>query len=242
MVANEEKQDRALRRISVTEKRPAQRPQARIGRPPRALAGEVEQRILEVARGVFLESGLSGASIDEIARRAHAGKPTIYARFPTKEALFLAVVMHGATRTQARFASNSPAGATIEERLASVGASVLKQLLSGDTIDFMRLSAAETRRFPELTNAGRMVRERAAEAVTAVLSEVAGADHIRAFPALAPDHLQTTTRFFLDLVVSRLLLRALLGENLKQLRAEIPTHVSRSVAFFLAACRQRASK
>src|SRR6185295_14337336 len=59
---------------------------SRTGRPPREFAGEVESRILNAARRVFLERGLAGASIDEIAELACAGKPTIYARFPGKEA------------------------------------------------------------------------------------------------------------------------------------------------------------
>jgi len=45
------------------------------------------------------------------------------------------------------------------------------------------------------------------------------------------------TRFFQDLVLFPLLLRALFGEKLAPLRAEIGPHVTRSVAFFLAACR-----
>jgi AcrR family transcriptional regulator len=39
---------------------------------------------LDAARRVFLERGLAGASIDEIAKLACAGKPTIYAGFPTR--------------------------------------------------------------------------------------------------------------------------------------------------------------
>ena len=75
----------------------------RSGRPPRALAGEVEERILDAARKVFLERGLEGASIDEIADVAHAGKPTIYARFPGKEALFAAVMLRAkCAKTPAR--------------------------------------------------------------------------------------------------------------------------------------------
>ena len=45
------------------------------------------------------------------------------------------------------------------------------------------------------------------------------------------------TRFFQDVVLFPLVLRALFGEKLKQLCAEIKPHVTRSVAFFLAACR-----
>src|SRR5271155_1881023 len=73
----------------------------RSGRPPHALAGEVEERILDAAAMVFLERGFEGASVDEIADVARAGKPTIYARFPGKEALFAAVM--------ARTCAKSPA-------------------------------------------------------------------------------------------------------------------------------------
>jgi AcrR family transcriptional regulator len=209
----------------------------RAGRPPRELAGQVDERILDAARRLFLEHGLAGASIDEIARLAQAGKPTIYARFPTKEALFTAVVARNAAKVRAAFGSQAPSGATIEERLANVGANVLKGLLVSDTIDFMRLSVAEARRFPQLSGVGRMARERGAQAVAQVLSEVAQSDEIHALPALAPECLETTTQLFLDLVVVRFLMRALFGEDLKLLRAEIDAHVARSVAFFLAACR-----
>jgi hypothetical protein len=55
-------------------------------------------------------------------------------------------------------------------------------------------------------------------------------------PAFAPERVAATTRFFQDLVIMPLLLRALFGENLKLLRAEIGQHVTRSIAFFVAAC------
>ena len=65
---------------------------ARPGRPPKDLAGDVEGRILDAAERVFLERGFQSASIDEIAARAPASKPTIYGHFAGKEALFAAVV------------------------------------------------------------------------------------------------------------------------------------------------------
>jgi hypothetical protein len=48
--------------------------------------------ILDAARKVFLQRGFEGASIDEIDEAARSGKPTIYARFANKRALFTAVV------------------------------------------------------------------------------------------------------------------------------------------------------
>jgi AcrR family transcriptional regulator len=227
-----------MERIRATENWRARRRSVRTGRPPRELAGEVDARILDAARQVFLERGLAGASMEEIAGLARAGKPTIYARFSSKEALFAAVVMRNVAANVARFESHVPTGATIEERLASVGMAVLHWVLVGDTIGLMRLAIAEARRFPDLASSvHRMARERGGEGVARLLGEVAQSDELGMLPAFAPERLATTTRFFLDLVLLPLLMRALVGEKLDLLRAEIGPHVARSVAFFLAACR-----
>jgi AcrR family transcriptional regulator len=225
-------------RTPVTGKLFEERPAVRIGRTPRELAGEVDARILDAARQVFLERGLEGASMEEIASLARAGKPTIYARFSGKEALFTAVVMRNVVATIARFESHVPTGATIEERLQSVGVTVLQWILGGDTVGLMRLAIAEARRFPDLASSvHRMARERGVEAVARLLGEMAQSDELGRLPAFAPERLATTTRFFLDLAVLPLLLEALFGEKLEPLHAEIVPHVVRSVAFFLAACR-----
>jgi len=52
---------------------------------------EAEAAILAAARAVIDERGYAGFSIDEVARRAGAGKPTIYRRWPTKAELFVAL-------------------------------------------------------------------------------------------------------------------------------------------------------
>ena len=109
-----------MSRVAVKAK-PQKRSTVRSGRPRRELAGEVDARILDAARGVFLERGLSGASIDEIANIARAGKPTIYARFPSKEALFAAVVMRNISAVIGKFEGHAPTGTTIEDRLTRFG-------------------------------------------------------------------------------------------------------------------------
>lgn len=50
-----------------------------------------EAAILAAAREVIAEKGYAGFSIEEVARRAGAGKPTVYRRWPTKAELFVAV-------------------------------------------------------------------------------------------------------------------------------------------------------
>jgi AcrR family transcriptional regulator len=201
------------------------------------LAGEVDARILDAARRVFLQHGLAGASIDEIASLARAGKPTIYARFSGKEALFAAVVMSNVAAAIERFGSNVPAGATIEDRLKNLGATILHWVLTHH-VDLMRLAIAEARRFPDLaSNVHQMARQRGEDAVGRLLSEAARSDPLGAAPALAPERLATTARFFIDLVVFPLIMRGLFGEKLEALQDEIGPHVARTVAFFLAACR-----
>jgi AcrR family transcriptional regulator len=60
-------------------------------RPVRADAARNRARLLEVAYETFAADGLS-VPIDEIARRAGVGAGTVYRHFPTKEALFQAVI------------------------------------------------------------------------------------------------------------------------------------------------------
>src|SRR5271156_2374714 len=60
-------------------------------RPLRADARRNRDRVLEAARTSFGAEGWD-VSLDEIARRAGVGAGTVYRHFPTKEALFEAVV------------------------------------------------------------------------------------------------------------------------------------------------------
>lgn len=50
-----------------------------------------EQAILDAAEALLMEKGLAGFSIEAVARRARAGKPTIYRWWPNKTSLLLAV-------------------------------------------------------------------------------------------------------------------------------------------------------
>src|SRR5260370_25588807 len=157
----------------------ARRPAVRFGRPPKELAGKVEERILDAARKVFLERGFEGASIDEIAEAARSGKPTIYARFANKRALFIAVVMQSVAANVARFEEHSPTGATFEERLESVAVPILQWVLVSDAVRLMRVAIAEAGRFPDLASRVHlMARERGAQAIARLLAAAAQSDEL----------------------------------------------------------------
>src|SRR5579862_5189177 len=113
--------------VQMTERNTKQ-PRGRFGRPPKELAGDVKGRILNAARKVFLKRGFQSASIDEIAETAPASKPTIYAHFPGKEALFEAVVarvLDGLTN----FEGFDPKGRTVQDKLTSLGTVVVERFL-----------------------------------------------------------------------------------------------------------------
>ncbi|SHK82129.1 transcriptional regulator, TetR family [Bradyrhizobium lablabi] len=225
-------------RTSAKKARSVARAPGRSGRPPNELAGEVEERILDAARKVFLDRGFEGASIEEIAEVARSGKPTIYARFHDKKGLFTAAVTKYVIAKQAQLENHSPSGTTIDERLASIGVIVLQEALTPEWISLLRLSIAEARRFPDLGGSViRIMRERGTEIMMRLLAEVAESSEVETFPALGPGRLAMTARYFIDLILLPQVLRALSGEDIETLHAEIGPHVLQRVAFFLSACR-----
>ena len=63
-------------------------------KPGRPRDSRLDEALLEAGLAVFLESGYSGASLAEIARRAGVGTPAIYRRWPTKVDMAIDVVEH----------------------------------------------------------------------------------------------------------------------------------------------------
>ena len=205
------------------------------GRPPKDLAGDVQTRILDAAQQLFLERGFRSTSIDEIAEIAPASKPTIYAHFPGKEALFTAVVgrtLNGLTD----FEGFTPQGRTVQDKLANLGTEIVQRFIE-DTRDLTRATIAEAQRFPELSrNVHDAARDRAAGAVSQLLNEAA-----QRFPRspkgpFSGKRKLATAQMFMDLILLPMLMRSLMGEELKDLKKELPTFLRERVSFFLAAC------
>ncbi len=65
---------------------------SRRGRPSLAQASEIDKMILQVAQDLFLEHGFDLVSMEQIVAAAGVSKGTLYARYPSKEALFGAVI------------------------------------------------------------------------------------------------------------------------------------------------------
>ena len=86
----------------------------------RKSAAERREDVLTAAREVFAEHGLSGASTDEIARRAGISQPYLFRLFRTKKELFLASVERCFVETRETF-EQAAEGKTGDEAMAAMG-------------------------------------------------------------------------------------------------------------------------
>jgi AcrR family transcriptional regulator len=86
----------------------------------RKSAGERREDVLEAAREVFAEHGLSGASTDEIARRAGISQPYLFRLFHTKKELFIAAIERCFAETLETF-RQAAEGKSGEEALHAMG-------------------------------------------------------------------------------------------------------------------------
>jgi TetR/AcrR family transcriptional regulator, mexJK operon transcriptional repressor len=123
----------------------------RQGRPTASEQGQVDARLLDAARDVFIERGYAAATIDAIVERAQTSKRTVYSRFGDKAALFEAVVLDVIKR---RFepaeaivretASNSALG--LRDRLLQIGHTFFDAAVSPISIalNSMIVSQADT--------------------------------------------------------------------------------------------------
>jgi len=205
------------------------------GRPSNAMAGDVEERILDAATAMFLQDGFGGASLERIAEAAGAGKATLYSRYSGKEALFAEVVKRTCERSL-HLVFEAPQSVALAPRLVSVTQTLVTRLLSDEVIGLIRLVVADAPRFPTLakltSDAGRL---RAIEAVATMIAEHSGRTLDPSARAQAKRHSRALATQILDAIVSPMLMRALMGENLDEVRGDIRSHVKQTIALFAAA-------
>jgi AcrR family transcriptional regulator len=110
---------------------------------------ELRDHILKVAKGIFLEMGFERASMDEVANRAHTSKRSVYAHYESKEKLFLAVIEHVRELFLARLQVPGSYSPKPLEALVSFSARYIEVILYEPSIQMMRITMAQTARFPE---------------------------------------------------------------------------------------------
>ncbi len=92
---------------------------------------EVRGRLLTSAARLFADRGLAGTNIDDVALSAGFGKGTVYNYFPSKEALFAAVIEEGCRRAVERWVS-VPRGASVRADLRALAAADVAVLVEDE--------------------------------------------------------------------------------------------------------------
>lgn len=83
---------------------------------------ETHCAVLDAAEALLAEQGYAGVSMEGVARRAGAGKPTLYRWWPSKAALLMEVYERRKTATLAEL----PPGASAQADLAAMVASMIR--------------------------------------------------------------------------------------------------------------------
>ncbi|WP_144185468.1 TetR/AcrR family transcriptional regulator C-terminal domain-containing protein [Elioraea rosea] len=136
--------------------RPARAPGGLAAYQARVVA-EKRRAILDAAAAAFLQSGYDGTTLEAVARRAGVSTGTLFKRFPTKAALFEAIMERiweaGPDAPASPLASTLP----VREALRGIGRDYARLLRAPGVEGLFRVIVAEVNRFPEL---GRALYER----------------------------------------------------------------------------------
>ncbi|KAB8182802.1 TetR/AcrR family transcriptional regulator [Microbispora catharanthi] len=164
---------------------------------------ELREHILDTAKLAFLEDGFERTSMDAIAARAETSKRSLYAHFPTKDALFLAVVERIRVLFGARMRTPAEYSAQPSEAVVQYCGRFVQLLRWSSVARMLRLGVAEADRLPDLAAGlydvlfGITVRDLASHLVTAL--------------GLAPDKAEVVANELIGLVIHPTLPRLLFG-------------------------------
>lgn len=181
------------------------------GRPTREEAARREARIVEVATQLFMERGFDATSIDAVAEAAGVSKPTLYARYRDKRALFEAVLeervrewLAPLTAAEAEALQAKPGGA--EAVLDDLSRSLLARSQEPGAAALARCIAAQALQFPEMA---KLAYEegwlRGVRAVGRLLDVLAAQGQIQV------DDSEIAADLFLNLILGRSSKQALYG-------------------------------
>ena len=116
-------------------------------------ADERREMVLEIAVTEFAARGLAGTSTEDVARKAGISQPYLFRLFPTKKALFLALVERCYQRVAAAF-TEAASGRTGEEAMEAMG-NAYHRLLDDRTLLLLQMQAYAACDDPEIRAATR---------------------------------------------------------------------------------------
>lgn len=164
---------------------------------------ELREHILDAAKLAFLEDGFERTSMDAIAARAETSKRSLYAHFPTKDALFLAVVERIRALFGARMRTPAEYSAQPAEAVVRYCGRFVQLLRWSSVTRMLRLGIAEADRLPDL----------AASLYDVLFGTTVGslAAHLVTTSGLAADEAEVVAEELIGLVIHPTLPRLLFG-------------------------------
>jgi len=116
-------------------------------------AAERREMVLEAAVAEFAARGLAGTSTEDVARRAGISQPYLFRLFPTKKALFLALIGRCFDRVQDTF-TTAAGDLTGDEALAAMADSYTR-LLDDRTLLLLQMQIYAACSDPEIRDTTR---------------------------------------------------------------------------------------
>jgi TetR/AcrR family transcriptional regulator, mexJK operon transcriptional repressor len=192
--------------------------------------GRKVDTVREAARQLFLEQGFSATSMDAVAKVAAVSKTTLYAYFPSKEALFASLIV-AECETLQRDLPTPKLSAGLETALRQFALQYLEVFIKQKEVTLVRIIANESGRFPELSRLFYQNGPLATAKRLALFLEEAKAHGLIDFE----DSMETASQF-LSLVRGELPLRVVLGLT-GDAEETVHRQIEAGLAFFLKACR-----
>ncbi|SFU22924.1 TetR/AcrR family transcriptional regulator [Mesorhizobium sp. YR577] len=123
--------------------RPPNAERTKGGRPSKQAVKELNRRILDTAAGLFASQGFAATSMEQVAAACGAGKDTIYRRYPSKTALFKALMDGLQSQVLGELDEIMSAGGTSSQRLRRFARTLLSINLRPQMIALNRVTLGE---------------------------------------------------------------------------------------------------
>ncbi|WP_299919671.1 TetR/AcrR family transcriptional regulator [uncultured Roseobacter sp.] len=196
-------------------------------------------KILTAAEDVFLRNGFVGTNMDAVAEQAGVSKQTVYARFKSKEALFIQVVEQmtgGAAHDIGEDVEDDFEGTSVEDFLTNAAIDQLSIVMTPRLMRLRRMVIGEVERFPEL---GKSLYENGPQrSIRRIAKAIA---HYSRLGELRETDPYTAATHFNWLVMGGPTNAAmLLGDTAIPSERALTKHARESVEIFLAAFREAA--
>lgn len=199
---------------------------------PKTCSDEVQRgAIADAAKRLFLEKGYGSATTDDLTARCKISKQTLYRLFPSKAALFAAVVTaHKPSWLDFNAAYDEQ---PLEEALARIFRIDISPDADQERLAFVRLVVTEGQSSPELTE---ILRENGSNVSRTELAQ--WLTRQAAQGRILADDAESMARMLMDMIFGAIILKGV-GELEWPGSIDRQAHIRRCIAIFLNGARPR---